>query len=97
MKKLISLTLSVAALLLVATTASAAGPVDAIPTDSNPAFEDSGHGSIENVHNPALRFGYGGGIAILGDGGDHADENAVVSDYDKHGSSSLVRPVGYNN
>lgn len=74
-------------------TAAGTNPYDVI---SNPAFQPSGRGSIENVHNPALRFGSGGRLAIPGEGGQHASDNSVVAPYNVGGSQSIVAPAGRN-
>lgn len=84
---------SIAALASGSALAGGANPYDKIGTD-NPAFEDSGMGSIQNSHNTALRFGSGGRVAIPGEGGSHANANAAVSEYDTGGSGGLVAPPG---
>ena len=71
----------------------ASGPYNAIP-DQNPAFVDSGHGSIENMNNTELRFGSGGRIAIPGEGGQYSSDSSVVAPYGTLGSPSIVDPMG---
>ncbi len=70
---------------------AATKPYNAIP-DRNPAFQDSGRGSIENVHNKALRFGKGGRIAIPGNIPDDINDNSAVSPYSGKGSGGIVAP-----
>lgn len=67
-------------------------PYEAITAD-NPAFDFSGLGSIENIHNPDLRFGQGGAIAIPGQGGFHANPRSA---FDLPDRPDLVRPRGHN-
>lgn len=74
---------------------AAANPYYMITAD-NPAFEDSGLGSIQNVHNNQLRFGEGGRVAIPGEAGLHADSNSVVEGYNVRGSVSIIAPAGRN-
>ncbi len=69
-----------------------ASPYEAISESNNPVFVDSGMGSLENSNHPQLRFGSGGRIAILGQGGQHADENSAVAPYSTKGSNSIVDP-----
>jgi hypothetical protein len=88
----------IVAMLMVAATAVpalAAGPYNAITSNgSNPAFEQSGLGSIQNKNNTELRFGKGGRIAIPGEAGDHANSNSAVAPYSAGGSGGIVDPQG---
>jgi hypothetical protein len=91
MKKYVAAAAAVVALAIPATaSAKNCTPVNAI--GENPAFQDSGMGSIENANNTELRFGYGGRIAIPGEAGDHANESSAVSPYSAGGSGGIVDP-----
>jgi hypothetical protein len=72
---------ALAAALIVPAGASANNTTAVNAIGENPAFVASGCGSIENVHNTALRFGDGGRIAIPGEGGNHANEISAVEEY----------------
>ena len=92
----IALGISVAALLVVGASASAAAsPYDAISESNNPVFSQSGLGSVQNDNNPQLRFGSGGRIATPGAAGDHANENSAVAPWSSGGSTTIVDPQGF--
>jgi hypothetical protein len=74
----------------------------ATPSANSPVFEDSGCGSVQNIHNDALRFSTDGSDAIAipgtGNAGDKVSENAAVTSvysgckgYDQ----GIVHPPGY--
>lgn len=64
-------------------------PAEAV--QNSPVFVDSGSNSVENVNNPDIRFGFGGAIAIPGEGGDNASEESA---FDLPSRPDLIRPSG---
>lgn len=69
-------------------TAGATNPANVIGTD-NPAFENDVRGSLRNVNNGDLRFGYGGAVALPGNGADNANGNSAFD-------GRLLKPAGRN-
>jgi hypothetical protein len=73
---------------------SGQNPFNVISGSNNPAFTDSGFGSIMNVNNNLIRFGADGKVAIPGVAGGYANENSVVGPWSTLGSTTIIAPRG---